>query len=132
MSNNDHPETIEHEGKIYVREDMIQIHLRDGRIPVLVTTKDRGVYFGYASPEDLDKKDQEHLSMDLINCRHLYYWAAQPDGSREQGLQACATIGPARGSKVGPPVERQVRDVATIMKVSRQATKRWDECSWEN
>ena len=104
--------------------------MSDKLTPVLVTTTNRGVYFGLVDREAYDALSvNERASIDLQQMRHVYYWA--PHGGAQDGLSALCTVGPAKGSKVGPRVPRMtVRNVQNVADVSDDALAAWERVSW--
>jgi len=94
------------------------------KTPVLVTDSHRGIYFGWlvAASEDLS-------SVQLEGMRHCYSYAV-PAQDGERGCYSLATVGPAPGSRVGPPVTAIVRDVVTITDVSPEAVEAWRVATW--
>lgn len=85
------------------------------QIAVLVTTKHRGVFFGYIDPAF---KDNVHL--DLETCMCAIYWGTT------RGFQELATTGPTEKSRVGSAAEScRVRDVTSVTTVSQEAEAAW-------
>ena len=88
---------------------------------VLVTTKDRGVFFGYASDTSGDV-------ITLTNCRNCIYWPVA-----NQGFLGLASMGPQLGAKIGavaPSVE--LRGITSVSEVSEAAAKVWNEFQWKS
>ncbi len=90
-------------------------------IPVLVTNKHRGIYFGYA--ESMDRRPDG--SIVLEKARHCFYYA------QCAGTYSLATSGPMQGSKVSPELPQAViNDVANVVRCTDEAVERWMSASW--
>lgn len=86
--------------------------------PVLVTTKHRGVFMGYAAEVDGE-------TINLKRARLCVYWT-----SDLRGFMGLATHGPGKGCKIGPPADMQLRDITAVVEVSADAAKRWEDAPW--
>ena len=89
---------------------------------VIVTTKHRGVFFGYVA-EDAVKID----IIDLKNPQMCVYWHASV-----RGVLGLASHGPnkdCRISPVGVP-SIQLRGITAVIECSEQAEKAWKEAPW--
>jgi len=87
------------------------------RVPVLVTTEFRGVFFGYANP---DKLSDENLT--LRGCRCAIYWAG------DRGFLGLASHGPHKDSRIGSTAKKvRLRKVTSVTDVSSEAEKVWTE-----
>lgn len=93
--------------------------------PVLVTTKHRGVYFGYTTDSDIDL---DKKTIKLSDMRHVYSW--ESTGSDEDGVYALAKVGPADGSRIGPPVDVTITGLANITRVTPEAEARFLKSKW--
>lgn len=89
----------------------------DGR-PVVVTTKHRGVFFGYADDTDGDP-------IKLKRARLCIYWS-----SDVKGFMGLAAMGPSKSCKIGPAVDIQVRDITAVMEVTPEAEEKWKSAPW--
>lgn len=81
--------------------------------PVLVTTKHRGVFFGYA----LDTSGE---TIDLTRARCAIRFGTT------RGFMELAETGPTKLSKIGARADIQVRDVTSVTLVTEQATAAWE------
>ena len=81
--------------------------------PVLVTTKHRGVFFGYA----LDTSG-ETIHLTRARCAIRF--------GTTGGFMELAEFGPTAKSKVGARADIQVRDVTSVTLVTEQATAAWE------
>ena len=86
--------------------------------PVIVTTKHRGVFFGYADDTDGDP-------IKLKRARLCVYWSA--DCKAFMGL---ASNGPTSGCRIGPAVDIELREITAVLEVSADAVKRWEAAPW--
>jgi hypothetical protein len=85
---------------------------------VLVTTKHRGVFFGYATDTSGD-------SIQLKRGRLCVYWS-----SDLRGFMGLATQGPGSSCKIGPPGDIDVRDVTSVTEVTPEAMAKWEKGVW--
>ena len=91
------------------------------RMPYLVTTEHKGVFFGYGT-----KADRQATTIDLEDCRMCTYWS--PD---MRGVFGLATRGPDSRCKIGPAVSvHTLHDVTSIASVTEDAVKRWESEPW--
>ena len=82
---------------------------------VLVTTKWRGVFFGYT----IDAKFGE--SVELADARMCIYWDEACNG-----VVGLAEFGPIEGSKVSAQTEKvTLHGVTAVFEVTEQAEKVW-------
>jgi hypothetical protein len=88
--------------------------------PVLVTTANRGVFFGYAG-------DTSGETIKLTNARNCLYW------SREcGGFMGLAANGPLGESRVGATADIEIRNVTSVSEVTELAAKLWkDKPTWK-
>ena len=92
--------------------------------PVLVTTTERGIYFGWT-----DDPNAEIIRLE--RCRHVFHYTRNPERSH-RGVYGLATVGPHEGSKVGPPVSVQrIRNIQNVVDVDEVALPSWESISWE-
>ena len=90
-------------------------------IAVLVTTKLRGVFFGYIDPKDVEK---EVLS--IVNCRNVLFWS-----SDVKGFLGLTTSGPSKSCRVGPASAKvRLHDISSVSDVSPEAVKAFEAAPW--
>lgn len=85
---------------------------------VLVTTKHRGVFFGYAA-------DTKSDPIDLKRARLCVYWS-----SDVRGFMGLAANGPTSGCRIGPPADIELRDVTSVSTVTPAAEAKWNAAQW--
>jgi hypothetical protein len=85
---------------------------------VLVTTKHRGVFFGYAT-------DTSGETIALRRARNCIYWPAE-----NKGFLGLAAMGPLKGAKIGPAADIELRDITCVALVSDAAVKEWEAAPW--
>lgn len=85
---------------------------------VLVTTEFRGVFFGYA-------KDTSGDTIHLAKARNCVYW---PEGTK--GFLGLASVGPLKGSRIGPPADIELRKITCVAEVTEAAAKAWEDAPW--
>ena len=74
------------------------------KIPMVVCTEHRGVFFGYAEPTT-------EKTIRLEQCQMCIYWP-----SENKGVVGLANQGPISGSRVGPPAPAiTLHDITAIM-----------------
>ena len=83
-------------------------------VPVIVCTKHRGVFFGYA----IDTKGEV---IDLVRARMAIYWGTT------RGIMELAEVGPNAKSKISARADLQLRDITCVMEVSGDAAKAWED-----
>lgn len=88
------------------------------RIPVLVTTAHRGVFFGYA-----DKTNGETIK--LVNARLCLYWSRDV-----KGFMGLANLGPTDGCRIGPRADIELRNITAVAAVTSTAVKAWEAAPW--
>ncbi len=81
--------------------------------PVIITTKHRGVFFGYAEDTDGD-------TIKLERARCAIYWGTT------KGFMQLAEAGPTPKSRVGARADIELRDVTAVVEVSEDAVKAWE------
>lgn len=88
---------------------------------VLVTTKHRGVFFGFLIGEP--EKEQVKLRA----CRNVVYWDT---GTR--GFVGLAATGPTNGCRVTKPAgdESVLFDITSVLAVTDEAAKRFEDAPW--
>lgn len=87
---------------------------------VVVTTKHRGVFFGYTDyPAKGDK-------ITLEKARMCIYWSADV-----KGVLGLAASGPSKSCRVGPAVsEITINAVTAIAKASPESVTAWEGAPW--
>ena len=89
----------------------------DGRYPVLITTKHRGVFFGWSD----EPAETVGKTIILHGCRNCIYWSADVGG-----FLGLAEIGPTNGCRIGRQTSRvRLHDVTSAAKVSEEGAKAW-------
>jgi len=90
----------------------------DGARPVLVTTKHRGVFFGYAA-------DTSGRTITLQRARNCVYWT-----QLLHGFLGLATDGPGHGCRIGPAADITLYDVTCVAEVTPEAVAAWEMAPW--
>lgn len=83
--------------------------------PVIVTTVYRGVFYGWATETDGE-------TIKLSRARLCIYWSADL-----RGFMGLAATGPSKDCKVGPRADITLRAITSVIEVSDEAQKRWEE-----
>jgi len=86
---------------------------------VVVTTKDRGVFFGYLTGEP------NRSELKLEDARNCIYWAAET-----KGFLGLANTGPLGASRVGPKADITLFQITAVVDASDEAVKRWESGPW--
>jgi hypothetical protein len=86
------------------------------RVPVLVTTEYRGVFFGYADPSELSSD-----TITLTDARNCIYW---PSG--QGGFMGLASEGPAKGARIGARSDITLRKITATAPASDAAVAKWE------
>lgn len=85
-------------------------------IPVLITTKHRGVFFGFAQEADIEKEN-----IRVKRCRCAIRWNTAP-----YGFLALAKEGPNDNSRIGAEApEVLLRDVTSVALCTEAAAAAW-------
>lgn len=88
------------------------------RVPVLVTTQFRGVFFGFVDP-----KDKPNKSLTLTDCRCCISWA-----SSVGGFLGLAATGPNRDCKIGTQAPSVLlHDVTSVTDCTEEAVQAWQK-----
>jgi hypothetical protein len=82
---------------------------------VLVTTANRGVFFGYAAKTD-------GSTIKLERARNCIYWSRQCGG-----FMGLASNGPVGDSRVGARADIEIRNITSVTEVTEEAAKVWNE-----
>ncbi len=90
------------------------------RVPVVVTTEHRGVFFGFLAG------DRDGKTAELTEAQMCVYWSADV-----KGVLGLASHGPSSSCKVTRPDTRMtLQDVTAVMDVSDEAVKLWQDRPW--
>ena len=86
-------------------------------IPVVVTTKHRGVFFGYVDPGCVGRR-----SLSLTRCRNCIQWTADVGG-----YLGLASHGPTESCRIGrlAPLPVLIHDVTCVAQCTEEAAERW-------
>lgn len=88
---------------------------------VLVTTKFRGVFFGY-----VDDFPDVPGSMVLKNARNCIYWSTDC-----KGFLGLAATGPTSSCRIGPQVEEiLLYGITSVTPVVGSAVTKWEMAPW--
>jgi len=82
--------------------------------PVVVTTANRGVFFGYADNTDGDV-------IYLKRARNALYWSKETGGFLGLG-----GIGPQAGSKIGQRADVELRGITSVVSCTPKAVETWE------
>lgn len=89
--------------------------------PILVTTRHKGIFFGYL-------KKQEGNIVELANARNCIYWSVDL-----KGFLGLAKYGPSNQCKIGPSVSSLILfDVTSVSEVTPEAVKNWEKAPWKS
>jgi hypothetical protein len=95
----------------------------ENRIPVVVTTEHKGVFFGYADPADIVAKSKD---VRLLQSQMCVYWSVQM-----KSVVGLANTGPDKDCKIGPPAPAiTLFGLTSIMEATPKAEKAWREAPW--
>ncbi len=84
------------------------------KIPLVITTLHKGVFFGYGTPTT-------EKTIRLENAIMCLYWSVET-----KGVLGLASIGPQPGSKLTPAVPAiTLQDVTSCMEASKVAEDKW-------
>ena len=87
--------------------------------PVVITTKYRGVFFGYAT-------DTSGSIVTLKRARMCVYWSKSL-----HGVLGLASDGPSSDCRIGRAVDSiELRGVAAVIEVSADAVDKWESAPW--
>ena len=86
---------------------------------VLVTTAQRGVFFGYATETD-------GAVIKLRAARNCVYWP-----SENKGFLGLAAEGPKSGARVGPAADIELRDITCVAACTDKAVEAWEKAPWK-
>lgn len=85
---------------------------------VVVTTEHRGVFFGYAIETD-------GPTIKLRRARNCIYWPVD-----NHGFLGLASDGPAKGARVGPAADIELRAITCVAECTPAAVKQWEAELW--
>ena len=86
---------------------------------VMICTKYRGVFFGYATDTTGDR-------VTIKRARNCVYWV-----SSVRGVFGLAVNGPCEGCRIGPAAEEvELRGVTAVVEVSEKAIAAWEAGLW--
>jgi hypothetical protein len=92
------------------------------KIPVLVTTEHRGVFFGYMDPARVNDSELE-----LDQARLCVYWS-----SDMKGFMGLAANGPSASCRIGPPVDLpSLRKITAVLECTPEAAEKWEKAPWQ-
>ncbi len=86
--------------------------------PVVVTTANRGVFFGYA-------RDTNGETIALSRARLCVYWDAEC-----RGFMGLAANGPNSKCRIGPPADITLRNITAVMEMTPSAVSAWESAPW--
>ena len=89
------------------------------RRAVLVTTKYRGVFFGYAD-------DTSGSTIKLSDARCAIYWSTDV-----KGFMGLAETGPSASCRIGAKASIELRGVTSVVDCTPEAVRAWDAALWE-
>jgi hypothetical protein len=96
------------------------------RVPVVVTTEHRGVFFGWREPGPVFLHPADAKAMTLTDAQMCVYWAEDV-----KGVLGLASHGPTRHCKVTRPVASlTVTEVTGVLDASDEAVKSWADRPW--
>lgn len=84
---------------------------------VLVTTKHRGVFFGYATDTS-----GEVIALRAARCCVKWYGT--------KGFLGLASEGPNKDCRIGPAADLELRDITSVATVTPSAVAAWEAAPW--
>lgn len=100
--------------------DFIQAALQ----PVLVTTEQRGVFFGYLMTEETNQAGK--VTVTLSNCRNCLFWSQDV-----RGFIGLVTSGPSNTCRIGPAAPSiKLMNVTSISECTPEAVQAWERSPW--
>ena len=101
---------------VFSIKDCIVAAKKVNRVPVLVTTQFRGVFFGFVDPSDKANK-----SLTLTDCRCCISWA-----SSVGGFLGLAAKGPDGNCKIGTQAPAVLlHDITSVTDCTESAVEAW-------
>lgn len=89
------------------------------KVPLVVTTAHKGVFFGYGVPTT-------EKTIRIERAQMCVYWS-----SDVKSVVGLAATGPTKSCRVGPPAPAMtLQDVTGVIEASPEAEKQWKEQPW--
>ena len=89
---------------------------------VMVTTEQRGVFFGYVGP----KAKTDGKTITLKNARMCVFWS-----TAMRGVLGLASMGPDKACRIGPSIPSIIlQNVTSVCEVSKGAVEKWEAAPW--
>lgn len=89
------------------------------KVPLLVTTAHKGVFFGYGIPSAAK-------SLRIEKARMVVYWS-----SDVKGVLGLAATGPSKSCRIGPAVPAiTLSDVTSVSEATKEAAAKFEEGAW--
>lgn len=93
--------------------------MKNKKIPLVITTEHRGVFFGYGTPTT-------EKTIRLEDAQMCVAWSADV-----RGVVGLAANGPTKNCKIGPVAPAIIlQGVTAVMEVSKEAEKAWKAQPW--
>lgn len=93
--------------------------------PVVVTTKHRGVFFGYLDGEIREQTDGTS-TVRITKVRNCLFWSRDV-----RGFLGLAATGPTPSCRVGPAAPAAtLTEVTSVTECSPEAAQRWESGPW--
>lgn len=90
--------------------------------PVVVTTKHRGVFFGYVEDDS-----QTPIKITLSNARMCVYW-----DSVTKGVFGLAATGPTQNCRIGLAVPKfEAWEITAVIDCTPEAAEKWESAPWK-
>lgn len=88
--------------------------------PVMICTKYRGVFFGYAM-------DTTGAKVTLARARNCVYWDASI-----HGVFGLAATGPGAACRIGPQINSiELRGITAVIEMTQTAVAAWEASPWK-
>ena len=89
------------------------------KVPVIITTEYRGVFFGYVNEQDITK-----IEMSVSECRNVIYWS-----SKTRGFLGLSADGPNSDCTIGAKAGDDVflHKITSVAKCSEKAEAVWKQ-----
>lgn len=92
------------------------------RVPVLITTEYRGVFFGFAKH---DPEGAYGPTIKLLGGRNIVYW-----DESVHGFVGLASVGPNEKCRVGPHATMILKSVTAVIFVEAAGVEQWLAQHW--